>query len=205
MTEKKRRGRPPLTEAEKAKNKKAKTGATAVATKKPSEKVKQKKKPAHKEKNLAKRRAAIQAAKSSGAIINDAEPQEEQKGKRKVGRPTNYKSSYCDIVLQAMSKGLSKEAAGAQIGIWYSTFDRWQQDHEEFREAILQGERLSRLFWEKLGIMGVSGQINGFNSTAWIYNMSNRFKWRHKQPDEARDELKEFAEVLLELGKKLPN
>lgn len=37
--------------------------------------------------------------------------------------------------------------------------------------------------WEKIGLFGAKGEIEGFNAASWIFNMKNRFRedWRDKQ------------------------
>jgi len=80
-----------------------------------------------------------------------------------------------------MEEGLSKEAASAAIGISKDTLYRWAESKPEFSDAIKQGEQLSRLFWERIGLKGLKGEIPGFNATTWIFNMKNRHGWRDKQ------------------------
>jgi len=97
----------------------------------------------------------------------------------KVGRPTKYKPEYCDKVIEVMEKGFSKEAVAGHIGISKDTLYRWVKKHDEFSDAIKRGVEISRVFWEELGIeMVTAGQGN---STAWIFNMKNRFGWKDKR------------------------
>lgn len=100
--------------------------------------------------------------------------------KNPVGRPSKYKPEFCQMVIDAMEKGLSKEAAAAECDICEDTFYRWVKKYPDFSEAVKQGERKSRLFWEKAGIQGMVGKIPGFNATTWIFNMKNRHGWRDK-------------------------
>jgi len=98
-----------------------------------------------------------------------------------MGRPTKYKPEMCQQLIDAMEEGLSKEAASAAIGISKDTLYRWAESKPEFSDAIKQGEQLSRLFWERIGLKGLKGEIPGFNATTWIFNMKNRHGWRDKQ------------------------
>lgn len=101
--------------------------------------------------------------------------------KNPVGRPTKYNESFCHTVIEAMKRGLSKEAAAAKCGISEDTFYRWIHKYPEFSEAVKEGSRLSLLFWESAGIKGMTGQIAGFNATTWIFNMKNRHGWKDRQ------------------------
>lgn len=46
--------------------------------------------------------------------------------------------------------------------------------------ALQEAKRKSLLFWEKIGIGGATGKIEGFNATSWIFNMKNRAGWADK-------------------------
>lgn len=94
-----------------------------------------------------------------------------------VGRPTKYKPEMCQEVVKFMAQGYSKEATAAFLDISVDTFFRWQKENEEFSEAIKEGSAKSLLFWEKLGIAGALGKVDGFNASSWIFNMKNRHKW----------------------------
>jgi hypothetical protein len=47
--------------------------------------------------------------------------------------------------------------------------------HPEFLEARKKGESACRRWWETQGKIGMHMKV--FNSTVWIFNMKNRFKW----------------------------
>ncbi len=96
----------------------------------------------------------------------------------KVGRPTKFDKSMCGDIIGIMEQGLSKEAAAAKLGISERSFYYWQEENEEFLQAVKEGERRSLLWWEEKGIEGMTGKIQGFNATTWIFNMKNRHKWK---------------------------
>jgi hypothetical protein len=72
-----------------------------------------------------------------------------QKPKRPVGRPTSYRSEYCDLIAAAMADGLSAEAAAAKIGISARSLFNWQQIHPEFLQAVQEGRQMALLWWEE--------------------------------------------------------
>lgn len=114
--------------------------------------------------------------------------------KIKPGRKTDYKTQYCDELIDHMSKGYSYESFAGSIGVVKKTLYNWEESFLEWGEAKEIAFEKCRLFWEKLGIDHVINTSDSFgegqsssrslNSTVWIFNMKNRFKWRDKQPDE---------------------
>ena len=114
-----------------------------------------------------------------------------------MARPTKYKPEMCQAIIDAMSKGYSKEAAAHEIGIAKDTFYAWDKKHKEFSDAIKEGEKASRHFWEKLGIAGAMGKVPGFNATSWIFNMKNRHGWADKKEISGKD----GADIILKITK----
>lgn len=102
------------------------------------------------------------------------------------GRPSKYDPSFCDRVLELAREGASKAEMALDLGIAYSTFDVWQNDNEEFSEAVKAAEKISQGWWEKQGRIATFGGIQNFNATSFIFNMKNRFKedWRDKVEQE---------------------
>lgn len=63
-------------------------------------------------------------------------------------------------------------------------------------DKIEKAERISKMFWEGLGIDGTIGNIDGFNSSSWKFNMVNRFGWKEKTDLTTKD--KEIQPLLVE-------
>jgi hypothetical protein len=55
---------------------------------------------------------------------------------------------------------------------------------------IETAKRKGQLFWEKIGLQGIFGEINKFNGSAWMFAMKNRFGRMGKQPDKTGEENK---------------
>jgi len=102
-----------------------------------------------------------------------------------VGRPTLYKPEYCKELLIHMQKGLSFEAFAGKIGVCRQTLYTWAEKHPEFIDAKKIATEMSRLFWEEAVIERLH-DAQGFNTTAWIFNMKNRFGWRDKVEQEIK-------------------
>lgn len=107
------------------------------------------------------------------------------------GRPTKYKPEMCETVIECGKEGMSKCEMALQLGIRYSTFNAWEHEKPEFSEAVKEAERFSQAWWERVGRLATIGQVDGFNSTAFIFNMKNRFKedWRDKHEVEQSGDL----------------
>lgn len=101
----------------------------------------------------------------------------------KVGRPTKYKPEYCELLIEHMKTGLSIEAFAGVVSVAKDTIYGWLRNYSEFSDARKIGDEKSRLFWEKLGVAGAAGKIQGFNVASYIFNKKNRFpnEWRDKQ------------------------
>lgn len=102
-----------------------------------------------------------------------------------VGRPSKYEPKFCQMLIDHMAGGLSFESFAAVIKVNQDSLHEWVKVYTEFSEAKKVAWAQNQLFYEKMGVAGMAGKIPGFNSTTWIFNMKNRFKWRDKQPEEA--------------------
>ncbi|MEE9351532.1 MAG: hypothetical protein V3U78_04675 [Thiotrichaceae bacterium] len=103
-----------------------------------------------------------------------------------AGRPTKYRSEMCQVVIDLMSDGASKEEVCAELDITFDTLANWQkpENNLEFSEAITQGERLSRAWWLKHGRKNLENK--SFNERLWFMNMKNRHGWADKQSLETK-------------------
>lgn len=90
---------------------------------------------------------------------------------------SKYKVEYCQGLIDHMAAGLSWQCFCGVIGVALATTKLWLEKHSEFAEAKAIGEGQARLYWEKLGKIGVLGKIKDFNSSVFIFTMKNRFDW----------------------------
>lgn len=136
-----------------------------------------------------------------------------------AGRPTKYDKKYCEELIEHMAKGLSYEAFAGTVSVSKQTLYDWEKANPEFLDAKEIAIEKCRIFWEELGIKniinksdssswegGSESKSRSLNSSAWIFNMKNRFGWRDKQPGEedkiitppSKDQLDERINELLE-------
>lgn len=125
-----------------------------------------------------------------------------------TGRPSDYRPEYCEMLKEHMAQGLSFETFGATIGSHRSSLYRWLDQHPAFRDAKREAFELNLLFWEKAQLDSLFDSA-GFNTTAWIFNMKNRFGWRDRpkeDEDRSSSETDEaFKKAVLELTKRYEN
>ena len=89
----------------------------------------------------------------------------------------------CESIIELGKKGKSKTQMAAHLDISRSTFDRWLEAHEEFREAWELADTHAQAFWEEIGADGV-GKGHLFNHNAWSLQVRNRFAHSYKESRE---------------------
>ena len=105
---------------------------------------------------------------------------------KQVGRPTKYTPAMCVTVIELGREGASKTEIAAELGISrQNAFYAWQEKYTEFRDAVKEAEFLAQAWWEKKG-REATFNSKGFNSTAYIFQMKNRFPidYRDRPADE---------------------
>lgn len=93
---------------------------------------------------------------------------------RKIGRPSKYDSSFCDLVRDLGAEGKSKAQIAACIGVNRDTLNEWTKQHDDFSVAVKDAQELALAWWENAGQMNMTRM--GFNATAFIFQMKNRFR-----------------------------
>lgn len=121
------------------------------------------------------------------------------------GRPTKYKASMCDTVVELMREGGSKAEVCAALDISPETMNQWCKTdgdyfNQEFSEAIKRGEQLSQGWWERKAREAAVGINTDANATMMIFNLKNRFPdaWRDKKELQANITTHEEALSLLD-------
>lgn len=95
-----------------------------------------------------------------------------------AGRPTKYDEALCEKAVAFMAEGYSLTALAGEFDVSRDTVYEWQQQHEEFSDAIKRGRAKGARFWEnKLRSAESSPQV-----TSSIFALKNRAAddWRDK-------------------------
>lgn len=93
---------------------------------------------------------------------------------RKVGRPSKYDPSFCDLIMDLGAQGKSKAQMAADLGCSRNTMDNWATQNPEFQRALKDALDLSLAWWETTGQQNMTR--SGFNATAFIFQVKNRFR-----------------------------
>jgi hypothetical protein len=105
---------------------------------------------------------------------------------RRRGRPSSYKSSYCDRVLYLATEGCCKAEIAVGLGVSVKTLNAWMQTYDEFREAMSQAKELEYAWW--LAVGRKCQFTRTWNASAWALQMRNRFRKRFRDRIPAQNE-----------------
>lgn len=94
----------------------------------------------------------------------------------KVGRETDYKPEFCQMLIEHMSEGLSFKSFGGIVSVCKDTLYEWVKVHKQFSDSKDIGHLKSMLFYEKVGKKGMMNEIPFFNDRIFRLNMINRFR-----------------------------
>lgn len=116
---------------------------------------------------------------------------------RSVGRPTDYRPEYCEMLIEHMSKGYSYETFAAVVNASKQTIYDWEKVNPAFLDAKAKAFAQCQLHWEKLSVDNpfTDPKRGGLNASVWIFNMKNRFKWTDRVEVEAGSETKNIIKL----------
>lgn len=95
-----------------------------------------------------------------------------QPKKHAGGRPTKYRTVYCNEVIECLAEGHSVTAFAGRIGVARSTVFKWAAEIPEFSDALRVGQAKATEHWENI-LMKVA-RDGGGNATAAIFGLKNR-------------------------------
>lgn len=92
------------------------------------------------------------------------------------GRPSEYRPEYCDMVIEAMSEGISLTGFAGMIRVARETVYRWMSVHREFSDAVARARGARVLWWERK----LMRSRKGAETTASIFALRNAdpTEWR---------------------------
>ena len=100
------------------------------------------------------------------------------------GRPTKYKSEYCDQLVEHMAQGFPYETFAALIDVCRETLYEWEKKHEEFFHAKKRGKEKTYLALVSKGMDSIHDP-GTLNNTVWIFMMKNMCGWTDKKEESA--------------------
>lgn len=93
--------------------------------------------------------------------------------KRPEGRPSKYRQTYCNEVVEHMAQGASLTSFAGEIGVARSTINQWMEDHPEFSEAVRVAKAKCASWWEKAGRTIAMGGGGPGASTLVVFGLKN--------------------------------
>lgn len=105
--------------------------------------------------------------------------------KNPVGRPTDYKPEYCELVIALGKEGKSHTQIAAALDVAKSTLYLWKDTHPEFSDALNASRSFAQAWWENIGQGQMMSPIPGFSAQLWAKQVSCRF------PDDYTDKSKQ--------------
>jgi hypothetical protein len=104
-----------------------------------------------------------------------------------MGRPTKYDPKFCQTVIDVGEEGGSLTEMASACGVLRETMTDWRGKHEAFDNAVKLAQQASQRWWEERARDATFGKVPGFNATAYIFQMKNRFG--HDYSDVQRQEI----------------
>lgn len=87
----------------------------------------------------------------------------------------DYQAHYPELLIRHMAGGHSYMSFAGSVNVSPSILREWEEDYPDFKEAREIGTSKCMLFFEKLGIAGAAGKVEGFNSSAYKLQLEYRF------------------------------
>lgn len=107
-----------------------------------------------------------------------------------IGRPTDYKPEYCDMIIDHMSTGKSLTSFAASIDTHRAVVYDWAKANKPFHDAMKKAQAKCQAYWESQGQAGVwnkDGEAK-INPAIWIFTMKSRFGMSDQPKQEIPDE-----------------
>jgi hypothetical protein len=108
---------------------------------------------------------------------------------------SSFKPEFCDIAVNVLATGESLAAICDELDICRTTLYEWRDKHPEFAQAIQKGLQKAQRDWERLGREGITGNLDKFSTTGWIFTMKNRFRADYA---EDKSESKTLSDTIVE-------
>lgn len=100
------------------------------------------------------------------------------------GRPSKYKTEFCDKIIELARIGKTQQQWAAELGVDNDTIQEWAAVHEDFSVAKRQADALCQNWWiEQARVLSqnTSTYIGKRSEVAvLIFALKNIAKWRDK-------------------------
>jgi transposase-like protein len=107
-----------------------------------------------------------------------------------------YTDEYADRLPSLFERGMSISQVCRELKISRQTYYTWRETYPEFGKAANYGETTAQAFHEDLLDAGANGEIDGFNVTAKIFAMKNRYRETYGEQKQAPNALSAIETLL---------
>lgn len=99
--------------------------------------------------------------------------------------PAQYKPEYCQMLIEHSKKGFSLRSFGALINLSPQQICDFIEMYPDFAEAARLSESYRQLFYEQLGLAGMTGKFKDWSAPTFNWMTRAMLKWQ----DSARIEI----------------
>lgn len=93
----------------------------------------------------------------------------------KQGRPTKFKTEYCERIESLGRQGMSVTEMASALDVTAATLRNWARTHTDFYHAFARARTYSQAWWERLARWGITQPANALNPSLYAKAMSARF------------------------------
>lgn len=113
-----------------------------------------------------------------------------------MAQTLRYKKEFGQKLIEHMSRGLSYESFGPEVGVHRFTLYEWEKKYPEWLESKREAQDKAFSFWEKLFVAKAFGQKKEADIAAIIFCLKTRF---HKHYGERHkvEEVKPVSDLTL--------
>lgn len=99
----------------------------------------------------------------------------------KRGRPTKYKSEFCDRLVALGKLGKSRVQCACEFDVHTDSLHEWAKVHDEFSVAMKKAQTHAEAFWEnRIAEIMLDGDNGSGRSPISMFYMKCRFGWRDR-------------------------
>ena len=116
---------------------------------------------------------------------------------RRIGRPSSYRSEFCEQLIDHCRKGWSITGWCGKIGVNRSTVTDWTAAHPEFAAAVSMAKAACLAFYEEQAVDVAKNGCTGGRATMIVFALKNMGADEWRDRTEIKHEVDEsLAEIL---------
>ena len=96
-----------------------------------------------------------------------------------MGRPTEYRPEFCEMLIAHMAEGGSYESFGAKVNCGKRVLYDWEDAHPDFLQAKETGRAKGQHWWETQARTALNARF--FQTGVWAMSMRNMFGWSDRE------------------------